>query len=260
MSTKSDSILIATSIYDTDDVKAELKVIIPQYDIYWDRNGNEMFRNPNKENKDRTYIVRTDNNQEKLYKNSNIPDNEKVAVRNITTNQAKATEKQIIALKKETDKSKITQILASNAQHFVQIENLDILVQIYNHAQNDTGREETCDARNREYGAIIYKTDKVELVTGDVGNPEVNTEISVTYSYRVGTVRTTAHTHPSGKITRYYIDGAEVDSHTYNNRLAIDNRARETGTKAWRQLPSRQDIRNADNVHYVFAMDKKILV
>lgn len=108
----------------------------------------------------------------------------------------------------------------------------------------DNGRGGTDANNNREYGGAVDKNGNVTVATpGDVANPSVQSEASVTITTTSNT-NSTFHSHPSGSV---------VVGGNSNSSGASTSIGGTTTTYSFAQAPSQTDIRNAgSHTGYVF--------
>jgi len=107
----------------------------------------------------------------------------------------------------------------------------------------DNGKGRTSDANNREYGGSTQNGTVVAAPAGDVANPAISSNASITLP--MGT--TTFHSHPSGTVVISPPGGTIGGT---------------TTTHSFNQFPSSVDVSNAGgNTHYVFGRgDGKVYV
>ena len=119
-----------------------------------------------------------------------------------------------------------------------------------NEVSKDNGRGGTTDANNREYGGTISNGVATVEKSGEVANPSINSEASISLTYGADISR--FHSHPSGTV----VEGSS------NITGAVSSLGGQTITHSFNQFPSSPDVRNAGNtVNYVFGRgDGKVYV
>lgn len=221
----------------------------PNYDIYWDRNGKEILKVPNKEIENRTFIVKTDKDQRRVYAEDINFSHMWANVNNISKDNAELAEAEIAKGKH-----------INHSSNIVQIQNINILQNMLKIAKNDPGTGGLDPSCNREYGGIVDLVGKITPVQGGIGNPEHNQFVSINFSYSAGQIKCTFHTHPSGRIERYYINGTEYSKTEYEEKKkTLFNGSTSTEKKYWMQAPSNVDTQNINTINYVFAMYDKLI-
>ncbi len=121
-----------------------------------------------------------------------------------------------------------------------------------NEVSQDNGRGGTSDANNREYGGTISNGVVRVETSGDVANPSIQSEASISLTYIAGISR--FHSHPSGTV----VEG----STSVNTTGATSSVGGTTTTYSFNQFPSSRDIQNAgSSVNYVFGRsDGKVYI
>ena len=206
----------------------------PLDDIYLGRNGKELFRVVN-DKPDRTFLVKTSETQESLYSENERKRGDAAKVNNISKDTAKSVEKEI---EKGNVDSKLVQ------DNIVQIENLDVMKEMYNIVKSDDGRGGTSEANNREYGGT--KTAGASNVSavepGPVANPKTDRNAFITFTID-DTISLIFHSHPSGEIVEGERPGA--------NEIRLGGYSIDT--YKFQQAPSVLDINTIGNATgYVF--------
>jgi len=204
-----------------------------KYDIYWDRNGKEIYRKVNNQPKDRTFIVKTTRIFDDVYKDyldavnsrfkteaerkQQIAD-DKVngvyppSVLNIPIEAAKKVEKAIkngtlsgtvkysITVTNSTTNIPVTTNHTIKIEDsIVEIENIEMFLDMYLIAINDDGKGGTKPTNNQEYGGLISFDDVITQVIGHVASPKTQLAAEIQYPV-LSTTRSIFHTHPSGDI------------------------------------------------------------